>query len=103
MAVLQIAVVPLGTGDTSLSTHLAEIPRVLEASGLRYQIHPMGTVVEGAAEELFALAARLHEAGFAGGCRRVATHLSLDDRRDRDRPMEEKVRRLLEAAGEGAP
>ncbi|MDW7709702.1 MAG: MTH1187 family thiamine-binding protein [Deferrisomatales bacterium] len=98
MAILEISVVPLGTGTPSLSTHLAEIPRVLAESGLRHQTHPMGTVVEGPAAELLALAGRLHEAGFAGGAQRVSTHFILDDRRDVSRPMEEKVR-SLERAG----
>ena len=103
MAILEISVVPLGTHDTSLSGHLAGIPKVLRASGLRYEIHPMGTVVEGTAEALFALAARLHHAGFERGARRVSTHFVLDDRRDVIRPMEEKVRSLMASSEEAGP
>ena len=84
MAVLEISVVPVGTHDTSLSGHLAGIPKVLRESGLRYEIHPMGTVVEGPTEDLFSLAARLHRAGFERGARRVSTHFLLDDRRALD-------------------
>lgn len=98
MAILEISVVPLGTETPSLSRHLAALPGILEASGLRYEIHPMGTVVEGPVSGLFALAAQLHEAGFTGGAQRVSTHMVLDDRRDRSRPMEEKVRSLERAA-----
>jgi len=101
MAILEISVVPLGTGTTSLSRHLASLPSILEASGLRYAIHPMGTTVQGSISDLFALATKLHEAGFAQGVRRVSTHIILDDRRDRDRPMEEKVRSLERAARGG--
>lgn len=100
MAILEISVVPIGTGTASLSGHLAVLPSLLEGSGLNYRIHPMGTTVEGYIDDLFALAHRLHEAGFGGGCRRVLTHMTLDDRRDLDRPMEEKVSRLLAAARE---
>ncbi len=103
MAVLEISVVPLGTHGTSLSGYLAGIPKVLRESGLRHEIHPMGTVVEGPAEELFALAARLHQAGFERGARRVSTHFVLDDRRDVVRPMEEKVRSLMASSKEAAP
>lgn len=99
MPILEISVVPIGTPTPSLSTHLAHLPGVLETSGLAYRVHPMGTTVEGGLEELLALVRRLHEAGFAGGCSRVLTHVILDDRRDRSRPMEEKVTRLFEAAG----
>ncbi len=98
MAILQISVVPIGTRTPGLSRHLAPIPALLARSGLRYQIHPMGTVVEGEPGELLRLAARLHEAAFGGDCRRVLTHMALDDRRDITRPMEEKVERLIHAA-----
>lgn len=101
MAILEISVVPLGTETPSLSRHLAGLPEVLAASGLHFQIHPMGTVVEGPVPDLLSLAARLHEAGFAGGARRVSTHMILDDRRDLQRPMEEKVRSLERAARKG--
>lgn len=103
MAILEISVVPIGTATPSLSAHLAAIPGLLESSGLSYRLHPMGTTVEGELDELLALASRLHEAGFAGGCRRVLTHLVLDDRRDLSRPMEEKVKRLLEASRKETP
>lgn len=101
MAILEITVVPVGTAGSSLTEHLAGIPDLLRQSGLRHHMHPMGTVVEGGVAELFALAARIHEAGFGAGCRRVFTHLSVDDRRDVERPMEEKVRRLQDAGRRG--
>jgi uncharacterized protein (TIGR00106 family) len=103
LAVLEISVVPLGTHDTSLSGKLAGIPKVLRDSGLRYEIHPMGSVVEGPTEELFSLAARLHQAVFERGASLVAIHFVLDDRRDVVRPMEEKVRSLMASSEEAGP
>jgi uncharacterized protein (TIGR00106 family) len=103
LAILEISVVPLGTATPSLSRHLAPLPGILEASGLRFEIHPMGTAVEGSVPELLALAVELHEAGFAQGAQRVSTHMILDDRRDQTRPMEEKVRSLARAARGEAP
>ena len=100
MAILEISVVPLGTGSPGVSQQLAALPGVLEESKLRHETHPMGTVVEGSVPELLALATRLHEAGFAQGVKRVLTHMVLDDRRDLARPMEEKVRSLERAARE---
>ncbi|MBI5018244.1 MAG: MTH1187 family thiamine-binding protein [Deltaproteobacteria bacterium] len=98
MAILDISIVPLGTEGPSLSSYLRDLPAILEDSGLRYQIHPMGSVVEGGLEELFALTLRLHEAPFSRGCRRVATHLLIDDRRDLSRSMEDKAASLIQAA-----
>ncbi len=103
MAILEISVVPLGTGGPGLSRYLARVAREIQACGLRHQIHPMGTVVEGPVDELFALARQLHEAGFSEGVQRVLTRMAIDDRRDRERPMEAKVESLLRAAaGQGA-
>lgn len=100
MAILEITVVPVGTGATSPSSHLSETPGLLQASSLGYQIRPTGTVVEGPTEALLDLAGRLHEAGFAAGAPRVYTHLCLDDRHDVVRPVKEKVRRLEAASWE---
>lgn len=101
MAILEVSVVPLGTGSPGLSTHLARLPGLLAASGLRYAIHPMGTVIEGPLPALLALAAKLHESAFEGGCQRVLSRLAIDDRRDVDHPMEDKVRRLEAVAERG--
>ncbi|MDF1552324.1 MAG: MTH1187 family thiamine-binding protein [Deferrisomatales bacterium] len=98
MAILQISVIPIGTRAPGLSRQLAPLPELLDRSGLRYQIHPMGTVVEGDPEDLLRLAAQLHEAPFGSDCQRVLTQLTLDDRRDVARPMEKKVESLLRAA-----
>lgn len=103
MAILEISVVPIGTVGPSLSRHLAAVAKELERSGLRYEIHPMGTVVEGPLDELLALARRMHEAGFSSGVSRVLTRIAIDDRRDRERPMEAKVESFKRAAREAGP
>ncbi|RMG93085.1 MAG: thiamine-binding protein [Candidatus Dadabacteria bacterium] len=103
MAILEISVVPVGTGGTSLSRYLGGVGRELERSGLRYEVHPMGTVVEGPLDELLALARRMHEAGFSRGVSRVLTRIAIDDRRDTERPMEAKVESFQRAAREAGP
>ncbi len=95
MIVLEFSVVPLGTGGTSLSAYVRRACEVVRESGLRYTITPMGTVIE--AEDLgaaLAVVKEAHEAVIAAGAKRVTTSIKIDDRRDKERRMEDKVRAL---------
>jgi uncharacterized protein (TIGR00106 family) len=83
MALLDITVVPLGTGESSLGGWVAGLADLLEGSGLAYRLHDMGTTVEGSADELFAVARKLHEHCFLQGAPRVYTMMKIDDRRDK--------------------
>ncbi|MBC7289115.1 MAG: MTH1187 family thiamine-binding protein [Armatimonadetes bacterium] len=91
MAVMQIKILPLGTGSPAMSEWVAAAVRVVEESGLKYQLTPMATVVEGDLDALLALARKVHEAPFQAGAQRVVTIIDIDDRRDRPQSMEEKV------------
>ncbi|NMC75779.1 MAG: MTH1187 family thiamine-binding protein, partial [Candidatus Methanofastidiosa archaeon] len=49
--IVEISFVPIGTG-TSLSRYVAKVIKNLEKSGIKYQLTPMGTIVEGEWEEI---------------------------------------------------
>ncbi len=83
MALMEISVVPLGTGSTSLGRYVAEIEKYLKEKGLPHTLTDMGTIVEGEIEELLTLARELHEIPFRAGVKRVYTVLKIDDRRDK--------------------
>lgn len=84
MALLQLTVIPLGTATTSVGDHVAAIQKMLTNTDASFQLNDMGTVIEGEATELLALAARLHEVPFSNGAQRVVTQIVLDDRRDKE-------------------
>ncbi len=91
MAVVEISVTPLGVG-TSVSQYVAGCLQIVRESGIRYQLTPMGTILEGDIGEILALVARMHESPFAAGAPRVSTLIKIDDRRDRtDHTMAGKV------------
>jgi len=96
MAMMEISIVPIGTGTPSLSVYVAGVVRVLQAAGLEYELGPMGTVVVGEVEQLLAVARQMHEAPFAMGALRVATTIKLDDRRDQELTIAGKVRAVEE-------
>jgi len=100
MALMQITLIPLGTGTASVGDQLAPALRVLAESGLPYEVGDMGTVCEGPAEALLDLAKRLHASPFAVGCDRVVTHIVLDDRRDMERGLGDKRQALLRRLGD---
>jgi uncharacterized protein (TIGR00106 family) len=47
MAVVEISVAPLGTATPGVSEYVAACVEIVAASGLKYQLTPMGTVIEG--------------------------------------------------------
>ena len=83
MALMHLTIIPLGTNSPSVGEYVADIQKVLEKSGFPYELTDMGTIIEGNAEDLLKLAAKLSERPFSKGINRVMTQISLDDRRDK--------------------
>jgi len=83
MALMQLAVIPLGTATTSLAPFIAAIKKELLNLGLPFQLTDMGTTIEGDVSTLLNVAAQLHELPFHDGAQRVVTHIQIDDRRDK--------------------
>ena len=46
MVLLEMSIVPLGTGE-SVSQYVARCVDIVDRSGLNYELHAMGTIVEG--------------------------------------------------------
>jgi uncharacterized protein (TIGR00106 family) len=91
MALMQINVIPLGIGSTSIGAFVAGISKTLGHDGVVFKLTDMGTVVEGEAGELWQIAARIHESPFLKGVKRVVTQITIDDRRDRKVGIGDKV------------
>jgi uncharacterized protein (TIGR00106 family) len=76
----------------SVSEYVAAALRVArEQDRVRYRLDPMFTTLEGDLGEIYALVERMQEAVFAAGAVRVGTVIKIDDRRDREVRMEDKV------------
>jgi len=97
MAVCSISVVPIGTGSTSVSPYVARCHEVLEGTvGVKYQLTPMATILEGDLERLLEVVAELHRVPFDEGARRVLTTVVIDDRTDKPLSMKGKVESVEE-------
>lgn len=103
MAIVAVSVAPLGTGSTSVSEFVAAAEKVLERyPDLESRLDPMFTTIQGDLRRIFQAIADMHEAVADMGALRISTVIKVDDRRDSDAPMQEKVRtvqRLLEQSG----
>ena len=92
MATADLTVIALGRPDASASAYIAEIQRRLAAQDrVRYRLHAMGTSLEGSTEDVLAIVGELHAVPFEMGVPRVYTVLKLDERRDREQTLEDKV------------
>ncbi len=92
MAVAELCLFPLGTESPSVGKYLEPVIGVIKESGLKYQVCPMGTVVEGSVEEILDLVRVCHEAILRAGAKRVVISLKIDDRVDKPLTIEGKVR-----------
>jgi uncharacterized protein (TIGR00106 family) len=91
MAIMEISVVPLGLGTPSVGDYVAEVLKFLREQKIPHRLTDMGTVVQGDAARLLEVARALHELPFTKGVKRVMTHLSIDDRRDKEVRLEDKI------------
>jgi uncharacterized protein (TIGR00106 family) len=102
MAIVEISVIPLGTKTPSVSRYVAEALKILErARGIKYELTPMGTIIEGDLDKVLDLAKRMHEAVFGKEIMRAVTIIKIDDRRDKPLSMEGKVKSIQDKLSRG--
>ncbi|MCC3373083.1 MTH1187 family thiamine-binding protein [Cohnella sp. REN36] len=98
MAIVQVTIVPLGTGSTSVSEYVAAVERLLSEAPepIKHQLTPMSTIIEGELDDVLAVVRRMHEVPFRNGAKRVSTSITIDDRRDRQGTMDQKLASVSE-------
>ncbi|WP_235849068.1 MULTISPECIES: MTH1187 family thiamine-binding protein [Bacillaceae] len=102
MAIADVTVIPIGTGNTSVSPVVAEIHQLLKTTDkeIKYELTPMSTIIEGEISVLFDILKEIHEVPFKHGCHRVATNVRIDDRRDKASTMQGKLNAVQSKLGE---
>jgi uncharacterized protein (TIGR00106 family) len=94
---VELSIVPIGVGS-SIGDQLANVLKIIDASGLPYKINPMGTVIEGEWDEIMKLIKKCHMAVMKTG-ERVLTTIIIDDRKEKSNRIEEKVRSIERRIG----
>ncbi|KAL7421196.1 hypothetical protein Q5752_004081 [Cryptotrichosporon argae] len=79
-AVADFCLIPIGLGTPSVAREIAEVQRVLAASGLEYKLHGYGTNLEGPWDRVMECHAAVH----ATGAPRIATDIRIGTRVDRE-------------------
>ncbi len=107
MVLLEFSMTPLGKGE-SVSDYVAKSVEIIEASGLDYRLHAMGTVIEGEWDEVFDVVRQCYEA-MAVHCDRVTCGIKVDARKgaagrlaSKVKTIEAKLARKLKST-EGSP
>ena len=102
MATAELTVIGLGRPDASAGEYIAEIQRRLaNQDRVRYELQAMGTNLEGTTEDILAVVAELHRVPFELGLPRVYSVLKLDERRDKEQTLADKVSSVRERIDEG--
>lgn len=89
MVLLEMSIVPMGVGE-SVSSYVAKCVRLIEASGLEYELHAMGTIVEGTLPEVLSLMQQCIEL-LANDSDRVTCTAKLDYRKGASGRIRSKV------------
>lgn len=95
---LEFAMFPTDKGE-GVSEYVSRILKIIDASGLSYQLTPMGTIIE--ADELHQVLALVDEAynQLKPDCSRVYSSLKLDIRKGEGGRLKKKVESVEQKVG----
>ncbi len=94
---VEFSIIPIGVGS-SIGDQLAEVLKIVDASGMPYKVNPMGTVIEGEWDEVMKLIKKCHRAVMQTG-ERAITALSIDDRKGKPNRIDAKVKSIERRIG----
>ena len=93
MAMIDISVVPVGTGSPSVSEYVAGAINILRNEpGIKFELTAMNTIIEGDLDRLLDLARKMHRSAFLAGAQRVVTTIRIDERYDKSLSIDGKIK-----------
>jgi len=88
----EISVYPIGTDSTSISIYIARAIEAISDLDVRYQLTPMGTVLESdKIEKIFEASRIIIDTVHRMGIKRVEVVLKIDSRSDKNQTIESKM------------
>ena len=97
MVLLEFSMTPLNKGE-SVSPYVARSLNIIDASGLDYRLHAMGTIIEGEIGQVLAVLQQCLEA-MSADCDRITCTAKLDYRRGHQGRLDSKVKSVEEKLG----
>lgn len=92
------SVTPVGTGE-EMKELLAKTAKILDSSGLDYQLTSMGMIVEGDWDEVLAIVKKCHDE-ICALADRVVTNIMVDDRAELKNRLKNNVLEIEYAVGD---
>lgn len=93
--IMDLCLVPIGAG-VSLSKYVAACHEIISGSGLKSELHPNGTNIEGEFDAVMAVVKQCHERVHEMGAPRIQTIIKMGTRTDKDQTMSDKVKSVRE-------
>ncbi len=97
MVLLEFAMFPTSVGE-SKSAYVARILDLIDKSGVRYQLTPMGTILEGEWSEVMGVVSACFEA-LKLDCPRISTQIKIDYRAGTESRMQAKIAAVEDRLG----
>lgn len=91
MALLQLTMIPMGQG-VSVGDYVLEIQQRLKRDNVTFHLGDMGTLIEGDIKDLIKIIENIYETPFELGAVRVVTNIMIDDRRDKEIRIGDKIK-----------
>ena len=89
MVLLEFSMSPLGKGE-SVSEFVSRSLDIIDKSGVPYRLNPMGTVLEGEWDEVFAVVRQCYER-MKTDCNRISCSIKVDYRKGHSGRLVSKV------------
>lgn len=89
MVLLEFSLFPIGKGQ-SVGRYVARSLEIIDRSGVPYELHSMGTILEGEWDEVFAVVRKCYER-MRRDCPRLALTIKVDARRGARGRLKSKV------------
>lgn len=97
MVLLEFSMSPLNKGE-SVSPYVARSLEIIDASGLDYRLHAMGTVIEGELDQVLEVLQKCF-AAMADDCDRITCSAKFDYRKGHNGRLESKITSVEEKLG----
>ena len=91
------SIAPFGKGE-NLSEYVSESVKLVEKSGLSHQVTPMGTIIEGEWDDVFALINKCRLA-MRKKANRISIKIWVDDRKGVKNALKQKIQSLEKRLG----
>lgn len=89
MVLLEFSMSPLGKGE-SVGKYVARSLDIIDKSGVSYRLNPMGTVLEGDWDQVFAVVQQCYER-MKKDCNRISCTIKVDYRKGHSGRLQGKV------------